>query len=364
MRIAELDVIPIALPFARPYLTATGRLERREMLLVRVECSDGTVGWGDAVPLSLRGGPGLAAVRHELEHACGPELAGTAIGAEPARLAADARARCRARGAGPQAVSAIDIALLDLGGKLEGRPAWRLLGATAAAPVACNATIGADPPDLAASAALSAARAGFGTMKVKVGDAGDLDRVAAVRAAAGPGALLRVDANGSWDVATARDRIAALEPLGIELVEQPCPTAGDLAAVRAATDLPVVADESVDDLSGAMAAMRLGAFDAATLKLAKVGGPTAAVEIAAAVPAYLSSALDSAIGIAAAAHTAQAIDRHGFAAGRAHGLATSPLFADNLADDGFLSGPEIELGDAPGLGIDVEPEAIERLRLR
>ncbi|KAA0267400.1 MAG: hypothetical protein EDQ89_11765, partial [Acidobacteria bacterium] len=277
---------------------------------------------------------------------------------------AGARARCRARGAGRQAGSAIDIALLDLCGKLEGRPAWRLLGARAAAPVACNASIGADPPELAAPAAVSAVRAGFGTIKVKVGDAGELDRVGAVRAAAGPGALLRVDANGSWDVASATDRIASLEPLGIELVEQPGATAADLAAVRAATAVPVVADESVGDLATATAAMRLGAFDAATLKLAKVGGPHAAVEIAAAVPAYLSSALDSAVGIAAAAHTAQAMRRRGFAAGRAHGLATSPLFADNLTDDGHLSGPEIEVGDAPGLGVDVEPEAVERLRLR
>jgi len=364
MRITDLDVIPIALPFTRPYVTATGRLERREMLLVRVGCSDGTTGWGDAVPMSLRGGPGMAAVRRQLESACRSELAGAAIGGEPGRLAADVRARCRARGAGPQAVSAVDIALLDLRGKLEGVPAWRLLGATAAAPVACNATIGADPPEVAASEAVSAVRAGFGTLKVKVGDAGELERVGAVREAAGPGALLRVDANGSWEAADAPARIASLEPLGIELVEQPCPTAAGLAAVRAATDTPVVADESVEDLDGAREAMRLGAFDAATLKLAKVGGPHAAIEIAAAVPAYLSSALDSALGIAAATHTAEAMRRHGFAAGRAHGLATSPLFADNLADDGYLSGPEIEPGDAPGLGVDIEPEAIERLRLR
>ena len=128
-------------------------------------------------------------------------------GAEPARFAAEARGRCRARGVGRQAASAIDIALLDLCGKLEGLPAWRLLGASAAAPVACNASIGADPPDAAASAAVSAVRAGFGTLKVKVGDAGDLDRVRAVRAATGPGALLRVDANGSWDPPAALARI-------------------------------------------------------------------------------------------------------------------------------------------------------------
>jgi O-succinylbenzoate synthase len=165
-------------------------------------------------------------------------------------------------------------------------------------------------------------------------------------------------------VAAALSRIAELEPEGIELVEQPCSTADGLAAVRRACGVPVVADESVSDLDEATSAMRLGAFDAATLKLAKVGGPHAALAIAAAVPAYLSSALDSVLGIAAAAHAAQAMRAEGFAAGLAHGLATSPLFADNLADDGFLSGPEIEVGDSPGLGVDVDDEAIERVRLR
>jgi O-succinylbenzoate synthase len=110
--------------------------------------------------------------------------------------------------------------------------------------------------------------------------------------------------------------------------------------------------------------MEAGAIDAATLKLAKVGGPRAALAIAEAIPAYLSSALDSVIGIAAAAHTAAAMRADGFAAGLAHGLATSPLFADNVADDGALSGPEIAVAERPGLGIEVDQTEIGRLRLR
>jgi L-alanine-DL-glutamate epimerase-like enolase superfamily enzyme len=363
-RIAEVDVIAVGLPFVRPYVTASGSLERREMLLLRVAAADGTTGWGDAVPMSLRGGPVIAAVRRELEDACAAELAGSAIATDPAAFIAPLLERCRTAGAGPQARSAVDIALLDLCGKLAGAPAWRLLGASGATAVPCNATLGADPPGAAASAAVSAVRAGFGTLKVKVGDPGELERMAAVRAAAGPDALLRADANGSWDVATARNRIAALEPLGIELVVQPCRAAAALAAVRAATGVPIVADESVNARTEATAAIEIGACDAVTLKLAKVGGPHAAIAIAEAAPAYLSSALDSVLGIAAAAHAAQAMRMDGFASGRAHGLATSPLFADNLADDGFLSGPEIEVNDAPGLGVEVDPEAIERLRLR
>jgi o-succinylbenzoate synthase len=359
VRVAALEAIPVGLPFSRPYVTATGRLDRREMLIVRIAAADGTVGWGDAVPMSLRGGPGLDAVRDDLERRCLPALTSAAIGSN-----AEAISRCRSAGAGAQALSAIDIALLDLRGRLEDSPAWRLLGATAAAAVPCNATLGADDPGTAAGAAAAAVRSGFGTIKVKVGDAEDVERIRAVRAAAGPAMRLRIDANGAWSVDEAVDRLATIEPLGIELAEQPCADGAGLGAVREATGIPVVADESVTDLDDAGGGYARGCFDAATLKLAKVGGPHAAVAIAAAVPAYLSSALDSAIGIAAAVHTIQAMERRDFAAGLAHGLATSPLFADNVADDGALSGPEIAVADRPGLGIEVDESAIGRLRLR
>jgi len=359
VRIAALEAIPVGLPFVRPYVTATGRLDRREMLIVRIAAADGTVGWGDAVPLSLRGGPSLDAIRDDLVRRCLPALTGTTITSN-----AEAISRCRSAGAGAQALSAIDIALLDLRGRFEGKPAWRLLGATSAAEVPCNATLGADDPEPAAGAAATAVRAGFGTVKVKVGDAKDVERIRAVRSAAGPRTRLRVDANGAWTVDEALARLAAVEPLGIELAEQPCAGAAELGSVRAASPVPVVADESVNDLDDAGDGYGRGCFDAATLKLAKVGGPNAAVAIAAAVPAYLSSALDSAIGIAAAVHTVQAMERRDFAAGLAHGLATSALFADNVADDGALSGPEIAVTDRPGLGIDVDESAIVRLRLR
>ncbi len=56
MRIAAVEVIPYALPFERPYVTASGTLERREMVLLRLRTEAGVVGLGEAVPLSLRGG--------------------------------------------------------------------------------------------------------------------------------------------------------------------------------------------------------------------------------------------------------------------------------------------------------------------
>jgi L-alanine-DL-glutamate epimerase-like enolase superfamily enzyme len=363
-RIRSLETVPVGLPFRRPYRTATGRLERREMIIVRLRADDGTTGYGDAVPMSLRGGRGLESVRTDLDDICAPALAGIGIGSDAADLAPAALQRCRAAGAGAQALSAIEIAMIDLTGKVEGLPAWRLLGAASPGPVPCNGTIGADEPKVAAVIAAEMVGRGFDTLKVKVGTGADLERMRAIRAAAGPDVRLRVVANAAWSVEEAVPLLAELEPLGLQLVEQPCATLEELAEVRSISPAAVVADESVSDLEQARRAVELDAVDAATLKLAKVGGIGAAFEIAAAVPAYLSSALDSAIGIAAAAHAVQALPARQFAAGLAHGLATSDLFADNVADAANLSGPNLFLGANPGLGLDVDEDAIERLRLR
>ena len=74
LRVRSLETFPVGLPFRRPYVTATGTLERREMIIVRIRSEDGATGYGDAVPMSLRGGPGLDAVRADLADICAPLL--------------------------------------------------------------------------------------------------------------------------------------------------------------------------------------------------------------------------------------------------------------------------------------------------
>ncbi|HVV89581.1 MAG TPA: hypothetical protein VHB53_03715 [Solirubrobacterales bacterium] len=66
-RLAAVEVVPYQLPFKEPYVTARGRLTRREMVLLRIRDEDGLEGLGEAVPLSLRGGVGIEAVVRELE---------------------------------------------------------------------------------------------------------------------------------------------------------------------------------------------------------------------------------------------------------------------------------------------------------
>src|SRR4051794_21819822 len=94
------------------------------------------------------------------------------------------------------------------------------------------------------------AASGCRTAKVKVAEPGqtpadDMARVEAVRDALGPGGAIRVDANAAWDVDTAVARIAELDAVGLEYVEQPCPTLADLVALRRRIDVRIAADEVV-----------------------------------------------------------------------------------------------------------------------
>ncbi len=353
MRIASVEVVPYALPFRKPYVTAAGTLRRREMVLLRLRSAEGLLGLGEGVPLSLRGGTTLARVVAELEQL------GRRDSFDEASLRGDAA------GLSPPARCAALTALLDLRGRRAAAERTEPPPA-AAEPVRCNATLIAGPPPEVAAEAERWAEAGFSTFKLKLGAGDDVGQVRAVREALGPGARIRVDANASWDVATARRTLAELEPLDVELAEQPVGTLEEAAELSRATSIPIAADESVESRSDAERAVAMGACELTGLKLSKVGGPEAAIEIAEVLPSYLSSALDGPVGIAAAAQVAETLDE---AAGRgdlgiAHGLATQRLFASSVASiECELRGDLLHPPDGPGLGVEIDEAALNAHRL-
>jgi len=186
---------------------------------------------------------------------------------------------------------------------------------------------------------------GARTAKVKVAEPGqtlddDVARVDAVRALV---PTVRVDANGAWTVDQAIAAAAALGPL--EYLEQPCATVEELAELRRRVDVPVAADESIRKAGDPLAVVRAGAADIAVLKVAPLGGISAMLKIAAQIdiPVVVSSALDSAVGIAVGLAAAAALPNLDHACG----LGTGRLFAEDVADpvspvDGYLPvGPVI-----------------------
>jgi o-succinylbenzoate synthase len=180
---------------------------------------------------------------------------------------------------------------------------------------------------------------GARTAKVKVAESGqtlddDVARVDAVRALV---PTVRVDANGAWTVDQAAAAAAALGPL--EYLEQPCATVDELAQLRRRIDVPVAADESIRKAGDPLAVVRAGAADIAVLKVAPLGGISSMLTIAAQIdiPVVISSALDSAVGIAVGLAAAAALPDLNHACG----LGTGRLFVEDVAEpvapvDGYL----------------------------
>lgn len=194
-----------------------------------------------------------------------------------------------------------------------------------------NATVPAVPAEQVPS--VLARFPGARTAKVKVAEpdqtlADDVARVNAVRAVI---PTVRVDANGGWTVDEAVAAARALSADGaLEYLEQPCRTVAELAEVRRRVDVAVAADESIRKASDPLAVVRARAADVAVVKVAPLGGVSALLRIAAEIdiPVVVSSALDSAVGIAAGLAAAAALPRLEHACG----LGTGGLFVEDVAD--------------------------------
>lgn len=179
------------------------------------------------------------------------------------------------------------------------------------------------------------------TVKVKVAEAGqsmseDAARVAAVRHLL-PDARIRVDANGGWDVGQAVSALRRLNVFGLEYAEQPVATIAEMAAVRSALagSVLIAADESVRKATDPLAVARAGAADLIVVKAAPLGGVRRALEIVAeaGLPAVVSSALDSSVGISAGLALAAALPELPFACG----LGTVSLMAGDVASPSLVA---------------------------
>ncbi len=219
------------------------------------------------------------------------------------------------------------------------------------------------PPAVAASAR-EAVAAGFRTLKLKVAArtvARDEARVAAVREAAGDAVRLRLDANGGWTVDEARRALERWARFDLEFVEQPV-APGDpdsLARVRRASSIPIAADEGARTLGELEGLIGRDAIDAVVIKPSLIGPRRSLALIRAArsagVDVVVTSALESKVGRTHALQMAAALG-----AGPAAGLATAGWLAADLGRPERVADGEIETPKDPGLGIELDDEALER----
>ncbi len=241
--------------------------------------------------------------------------------------------------------TALDGALYDLAGKALGTPVWRLVGADPKKMPTTSFTIGIASIEETRKKVEEAK--GFKILKIKLGTDRDAETLKTVRSLTK--LPLSVDANGGWNLATARERLKLCKDHGVTFVEQPLPQGAtdDLARLHEGAAVPIYVDEDVKTSEDV--ARVAGRCDGVNVKLAKTGGIREALATIAAarkarLKVMLGCMIESSLMIAQAANIAPLVDHCDL---DGHLL----LAKDPYVGLGFSDG-RIVLPDRPGLGVE------------
>jgi muconate cycloisomerase len=368
MRIDRVDTFPVRIPLrpARRMISALGRHDVSEYLLVRISTDAGVEGAGEATVQPRWSGETVWGARALIDRVLAPLL----VGRDPTDIDGIAEIMDLATQDNWFAKSAIEMACWDICGKELRKPVYVLLGGPARpTAIRCRFSMGAYDPDRARQRARELVEAGFDTIKVKVGTdlAKDIERVRVVREAIGPRPEMVIDANCGYDAATAIDMVRQVDDCRVGLFEQPTPR-GDfdaLAKVRAAIKPEVMADDICFDFADAAECIRHRACDVISVYPGKNGGIAKSKRIVDycglhGVACSIGSNLELDVASAAMCHLVVACrnmnvekypgdilgpDYHEFS------VVKEPL---------EIRGPVITLPDRPGLGVEVDWDLVQK----
>lgn len=326
----------------RPWLTARGQIASRDGLLLALRGESGALGWGDCAPLPSAGTETLDVATRALKSLVA-SLPESAIEQGIDQLP-------------PAARCAVETALLDLQARMLGCTLADLLGGRRRSSIQVNAACGA-LSSATDSCINTAVESGFDVIKLKVGLAAPETEAAQLRRLArhrGSSIRIRLDANGAWTARQARCFVDALgTTTAIESLEEPLtrPDHAQLAALQTRCRFPLALDESLAGC-GPEQLRTLPPVRRLVLKPTVLGGPSRAMAWAkcaqgAGMQVVITSAMESAIGLAMAAQVAAALPTEGV-----HGLATGAWFVSDTADFPAAASGILSLPEAPGLGIE------------
>lgn len=374
--IRDIEAFPLTVVMGadRAFGNARGRFDRRGSILLKVTASDGTVGWGEAW------GAAPAATLGYLE-TVKPLFVGRDVfdrnGAwhEILRKAYSVRVQNQLTAV----VSAINIALYDIAGKLTGLPVYKLLGGAPTEGVPCYASGGYfcnDPKNQLEHQLAREVPEGFSAYKIKIGEGLDDDvaRVKLAREMIGPDALLMVDVNGAYNAETAYLAMRRIEDYDIHWIEEPVMSEdfAGLERLGARRTIPIATGESHMTCHEFKRLLDTGAVDVLMPDLTLCGGLDEGVGATLLCRLYgvrLSPHVwGTGVGLAAGIHYVASIPTDPFAMQKPfpslveYDGSFNPLRNDLIG--GALAPVKgiLPVPDAPGLGIEVD-EAVLRAHI-
>ncbi|MET4576669.1 muconate/chloromuconate family cycloisomerase [Ottowia thiooxydans] len=364
--IDKVETMLVDLPTIRPHKLSMATMSGQTLMLVRVRCSDGTVGIGEGTTIGglAYGGESPEGMKLAIDTYFAPEMIGADANRVPALMARlhkgirDNRfAKC-----------AVETALFDALGHRTGLPVSELLGGRLRdrLPVAWTLASGDTGRDIEEAMNMLATRR-HQIFKLKIGRKSvreDVAHVAAIKKALGDQASVRVDVNMAWTELEAHHGLPGLVDAGCELVEQPVASVDALARLTGKFPIAVMADESLMGPATAFAIARNAGADVFAIKTEQSGGLQAAQHVAAIADAaqielYGGTMLEGAFGTISSAHA--------FSTFRQLQWGTE-LFGPLLLTEEILTQPleykdfHLTVPTTPGLGIQLDEDRVLHFR--
>ncbi|MEO8250579.1 MAG: mandelate racemase/muconate lactonizing enzyme family protein [Burkholderiales bacterium] len=379
MRIVDLKTHVLSTPLAEPFAFSMGWVNRRGTMIVELITDDGVTGWGESLCHGLQP-PEIAA--SIVQNALKPIV----VGADPFDVDVlwermyNLTRPFGQKGAVPNAISSVDIAIWDCLGRALGKPVHKLLGGAYRTEVQPYATgfyrlKGGDYPADAIAEAQRHIASGFAAMKLKIGFGieEDIAYVHAVRDAIGPGPKLMVDANHAYNVGAARRLLKAIEPARIHWFEEPI-SPEDIDGykeLKNLTDIYLAAGENEFTKIGFREWISRRTVDIIQPDLCSAGGFTECRKISALAQAWHMPVIPhvwaSGIGLAAslqfiatlppaplALHPIEPMLEYDQSA---HPFRQDLIFGAITMKDGMVPIP-----DGPGLGVEINRDVLDRYR--
>jgi L-alanine-DL-glutamate epimerase-like enolase superfamily enzyme len=365
MKITNIEAFHIALPYehgAPKPLLPTGKLrDKMDGVYLKVETDEGITGWGEAF--------GFAACPISL-HAVKLAIAPIAVGRDAndiASLMRDVRFRTHNMSLnGPVgfALSALDIALWDIKGKIAGQPIWKLLGGDGNRKTipAYASLIRVREPDLVQRICRRAAMRGYKYIKLHEFT---VEAVAAAREAVGPHVGLMLDTNCSWNEEDAFAHARALKPLNLYWLEEPVFPPDDfpaLARLRANCGVPIASGENLGNLNDMARMLEAKAVDFVQPDVTKFGGITEMVKAAQLAEKYgVTFEPHSPIhgpGLVATMHLVAALTSHAMCEYYFCDLECTPMGESIAVKNGMVTVP-----NGPGLGVEIDEDMLRKYQI-
>ena len=365
MIIKDVRVTPLRLETKVPYVWSQGVEHAFTVNLIEIEAENGTVGFGECT----------AAPDADAQKIVLLKLAKSYVGRSVYDITA-AQADAYKRnflvfgGNMPrfanQLFCGLEMAALDLQGKILGLPVWDLLGGEKRKDVGYFYFLqGQSTKELVADAKASA-KAGHPILYLKVGISPDYDlaNIRAIRDAVGLEYRLRLDANEAWDPALALRMLKAIEPYNIEYIEQPTTSLSlsPLKHLKERSPIALGADQSVFTVQDVYNACALGAADMIAVGPREIGGLRAMMKASAicegaGLTLCIHSSMSSGITTCAEHHVGRA----------AANLDDGNQIMWQLLKDNVIAAPSLEpqkgvlsLEGRPGLGFELDYDVIEK----